>query len=267
MRKSFILGMSLLCMILIGNRYFSFHQHFWLTSSEATQIGLQIWANECAQKVEGLTCWNKGEEFASLGIGHFIWYPEGSTGPFKQTFPDFLRFLKEEGTALPIWLESEPGCPWQSRDEFYQDEKDPRLKELRQLLMATIDKQLFFMINRLDRALPGILRNVSEDKKETVARQFYRLATMPAGLYALVDYTNFKGEGLADKECYQGKRWGLKQVLEQMPAEPADPVEEFVTAAKLILSQRVEASPPERNEQRWLKGWHNRLDTYLRFAQ
>lgn len=37
----------------------------------------------------------------------------------------------------------------------------------------------------------------------------------------------------------------------------------FVNSAKNILNQRVKNSPPERNENQWIKGWLNRLDTYL----
>ncbi|PWU11360.1 MAG: hypothetical protein C5B47_00975, partial [Verrucomicrobia bacterium] len=36
-------------------------------------IGAQVWKNECAGTTSGLTSWNRGEDFASLGIGHFIW--------------------------------------------------------------------------------------------------------------------------------------------------------------------------------------------------
>jgi hypothetical protein len=47
-----------------------------LTQEQAQTIGRQIWKNECGGTQEGLTSWNKGEEFPSLGIGHFIWYPK-----------------------------------------------------------------------------------------------------------------------------------------------------------------------------------------------
>ncbi len=43
-----------------------------ISASEAKAIGKRIWINECGGTVEGLTSWNKGEYFASLGIGHFI---------------------------------------------------------------------------------------------------------------------------------------------------------------------------------------------------
>ena len=48
-----------------------------LTDKQALEIGKRIWANECAGTISGLTSWNKGEAFPSLGIAHFIWYPPG----------------------------------------------------------------------------------------------------------------------------------------------------------------------------------------------
>ena len=36
----------------------------------------------------------------------------------------------------------------------------------------------------------------------------------------------------------------------------------FAEGAARVLQRRVELSPPERNEQRWLPGWMNRVDTY-----
>ena len=46
------------------------------------------------------------------------------------------------------------------------------------------------------------------------------------------------------------------------PNEP-DALFAFVSAASNVLSTRVANAPPQRNEQRWLAGWQNRLQTYL----
>jgi hypothetical protein len=54
-----------------------------LTPRELDVIGHRVWQNECNGTREGLTSWNTGENFASLGIGHFIWYPKGVNGPFE----------------------------------------------------------------------------------------------------------------------------------------------------------------------------------------
>jgi hypothetical protein len=42
-----------------------------------------------------------------------------------------------------------------------------------------------------------------------------------------------------------------------------DPLIEFVTSAKHILSLRVKNAPSERDEEKWLAGWNHRLETYL----
>jgi len=75
---------------------------------------------------------------------------------------------------------------------------------------------------------------------------------------------NFKGEGIAASERYQGQGWGLLQVLQTMLKAPEDqPVMvRYSDAAAEILRLRVSNSPSERNEQRWLDGWLNRVRTY-----
>ena len=64
---------------------------------QVLQLGRRIWRNECRGTYSGLTSWNRGEEFASLGIGHFIWYPEGRQGPFRESFPMLLSYLRRHG--------------------------------------------------------------------------------------------------------------------------------------------------------------------------
>ncbi|RYD29224.1 MAG: hypothetical protein EOP87_18635, partial [Verrucomicrobiaceae bacterium] len=46
-----------------------------LSGAQKAAIGRKIWQNESGGTVNGLTAWNGGEGFPSLGIGHFIWYP------------------------------------------------------------------------------------------------------------------------------------------------------------------------------------------------
>ena len=78
------------------------------------------------------------------------------------------------------------------------------------------------------------------------------------------DYVNFKGEGIKETERYQGKGWGLLQVLEEMEGYPEDRVAtaEFSRAAATVLTRRVANSPSSRGEKRWLAGWLNRCKTY-----
>ena len=44
----------------------------------AKKIGQKIWLNETGGKPDAITSWNANEEFASLGIGHFILFPVGN---------------------------------------------------------------------------------------------------------------------------------------------------------------------------------------------
>jgi hypothetical protein len=259
-----------LVMCLVGILGFFAQDNPLLTLSPelAQRVGLQIWKNECGGKLEGLTTWNQGEEFASLGIGHFIWYPENKQGIFKETFPDLLAFFKANGVQLPAWLDQVKGCPWQTREEFQQAQQDETQQELRQLLAQHVDLQILFMVRRLNQALPTLLKHAPQSQHAHLTFQFYRLACTPEGLYALLDYLNFKGEGIASQEGYQGQGWGLLQVLEQLQgSDPGDSaVEEFVESAKKVLALRVEKAPSERQESRWLKGWYNRLETYCHFS-
>ena len=72
------------------------------------RIGKKIWQNECGGTVAGLTSWNTGENFASLGIGHFIWYPKGVRGPFDESFPELVAFAASRNAKLPEVVRANP---------------------------------------------------------------------------------------------------------------------------------------------------------------
>lgn len=237
-----------------------------LTTERAFDIGLRVWQNECAGTLEGLTSWNQGEEFPSLGIGHFIWYPSNKRGPFVETFPQLLQFFQSKGVSMPRWLEEARFCPWKTREQFLRSKTEKRMVELRRLLKETIALQAQFLALRLEEALPSLLINAgTEERKEKIRSRFESLAALPHGIYALVDYVNFKGLGTSPEEQYAGEGWGLFQVLNAMSNDPSqDPVEEFVRVAKATLQRRVVHSPALRNEQRFLAGWLSRLDSYLK---
>lgn len=234
-------------------------QSVQLSDAQATEIGRRIWKNECAGTVDGLTSWNAGEDFASLGIGHFIWYPDGKRGPFEESFPKLAAYLAVQGVEVPAWLRG--SCPWSSRKEFQADFQSPRMKQLRALLASTIPQQARFAAIRLEQALPKMLAAAPAGQRDRVKSNFQRVAAEPLGFYALMDYVNFKGEGVSPSERYKGQGWGLLQVLETMsPTGSALPA--FARAADTVLTRRVENSPPARNEAKWLPGWRNRLKTY-----
>jgi len=268
-----------------------------LSTADAEWLGERIFANECAAQRACLTSWNEGEDFPSLGIGHFIWFQRNQDEIFAETFPDLLTYLDETGITLPKWLQPNnlitnndgpdgdihagdfsrdisgetpsegKDSPWESRADFYQDIDSPRMEELRTLLDTTRREQAQFIIARLENSIGGIVSQAPSAERERLQRRVEKLSTChsPAGLYALIDYVHFKGTGLAEGERYAGQGWGLQQVLSAM-SDDLPALDSFASAAKATLERRVANAPIERREQRWLKGWHNRIDTYLAAA-
>jgi hypothetical protein len=235
-----------------------------ISDADAKRIGKRVWQNESNGSIAGLTAWNGGEDFASLGIGHFIWYPQGVRGPFEESFPKFLAFARERHAPVPAWLENSPACPWKSRSEFSGAQNSGQMRELRQFLANTVDLQAQFLVARLQQSLAKMLSEAAPAERENVERQFARVAATAHGCYALVDYVNFKGEGVLQSERYRSEGWGLLQVLEGMHGTEggAAATREFSNSAAAILRRRVQNSPPERHEARWLPGWLNRVRTY-----
>lgn len=217
--------------------------------SDETEIGKKIWKNECGGKIDGLVTWNAHEECISCGIGHFIWYPENSSQKFDAMFPKYLAFLKEKNIPIPSFLIPFEHAPWKSREIFLEDDRPPLL---RKWLAETIDLQTEFIIQRTRVSINKILQKSPELKTKIDS-----LMKTPRGLFALIDYLNFKGEGLLKTESYQGKGWGLYQVLLHMQG---DELLHFQASALARLEERVRLAP--KDESRWLQGWKNRIQAY-----
>lgn len=235
------------------------------TEGQKAAIGKKIWQNECAGSVAGLTTWNAGEEFPSMGIGHFIWYPAGFKGRFEESWPSFVAFARERG-ATPPAVALEARSPWKTKAEFQADFKSPRMTALRNWLAGNVGLQTDFIIARSRAALPKILAAAPGSEKARIEANYRKVSTTSQGTYALIDYVNFKGDGTQVSERYNGRGWGLLQVLGEMKEVPsgAAAATEFAAAAKRVLSRRIANSPKERGEKRWEEGWHNRCGTYGR---
>lgn len=236
-----------------------------LSREDAEAIGKKIWRNECNGTVEGLTTWNTGEDFPSLGIGHFIWYVKGRRGPFEESFPSLIRYLRDRGATVPRWVAESNGCPWMTRNEFLREQNSPRMNELRSFLANTVPEQTGFIVRRLELALPKMKQATPNAAgKQRLHDNFYKVASTRTGVYALIDYVNFKGEGIKAEEEYKGEGWGLRDVLLAM--EPTEAGQEsavaFSEAAKQVLNRRIANSPPARGESRWRAGWMNRCESY-----
>ncbi len=241
-------------------------QRYTVTPFQALWVGRRIWQNECQGTVEGLTHWNHGEDFPSLGIGHFLWYPEGRRDRFEETFPGLIDFCRERGAGVPAWLSDVSACPWPTRAAFEAERRSPRMNELRAFLATTITLQAEFIARRLANALPRILKTLDERERPAVASRFDALFRTPQGLYALMDYVNCKGEGINPAERYAGEGWGLLQVLEGMRGFPTgeEAVRAFAASACRVLERRVSLAPHDRRdlERKFLVGWRKRVLGY-----
>jgi hypothetical protein len=237
----------------------------------AKKIGQTIWLNETGGRSEAITSWSANEEFASLGIGHFIWFPVGKWLPYEESFPALLEFMRRKNVRLPAWLDQTqiPANPWRSRAEFRKHANSPQMKELRRFLFDTVAEQTQFMVARAQGAMEKILKTTPDGKeREHIVIQFTRVIRASEDFYPLIDYINFKGEGTNPNEAAMnretGRRqgWGLKQVLLRMNGVTGDPKAvraEFADAAQFVLQQRVRNIPSNRVFE---VGWLRRVATY-----
>lgn len=237
-----------------------------LSEHELMLISRRIYFNETSARPENLIIWNDDEKFVSLGIGHFIWYPEGANKRFDETFPSLINYLQENQVRIPFWLQSacQRGAPWQTKLAFSASKNDPELRELRRILLSTKELQTLFFFDRIHRSIPKILSKVPVDLREKVKNNYNALANTEGGWYPLIDYINFKGTGLKLIERYQEQGWGMLYVLQEMhPVKPgAEALQEFSQAALTVLKRRINNSPEDNNEARWLVGWTKRVNSY-----
>lgn len=243
-----------------------------ITKEQADYIAQKVWQNEGALQDKYLVHWNDGEDFASLGIGHFIWFPKGHSEKFREVFPMVLKSMEEKNTTMPSWLGSQTPCPWNSKAELFEAKakNEKRYAELLMFIKQTMPEQAMFMSQRAFDALPLMLSTIGDSKEKEIIRHRYNKILYNSngtisehGLYILIDYVNFKGEGTLESERYNGQGWGLLQVLQNMDYKEKDRFKAFSDSAKAMLSRRIENSPKARGEERWRIGWNKRLDTYL----
>ncbi len=236
-----------------------------LTATQKASIGRKIWQNESGGKVSGLTHWNDGEEFPSMGIGHFIWYPKGFNGRWTETWPEFVRYATSRGLPVPA-VGRQADCPWPNKTSFTRDFNGAQLSGLRRWLAANIPVQTEFIAYKSRAALPKIMQAAPAAQQARIKGNYDKVASTPNGIYALVDYVNFKGDGTNPREAYAGQGWGLMWVLMEMKNVPSGQAaaREFGAAANRRLDLRIKNSPKARGESRWREGWHNRCNSYGR---
>ncbi len=251
-----------------------------LKDTDYDWIAARIFENEAASQVRYLTFWGEGEDFPSFGIGHFIWFPAGVDAPFDEQFPDMVAYVSQRASSdqpLPQWMQNLVpfDAPWLSKDAFDQAWSSDEMTALREWLQASARWQARYIVATFEQRWQAL--EMPSDKKLQLTTLLQQLANSAPGLFAIIDYYNFKGLGVNPRERYQGQGWGLIQVLQAMPSFGAsidlkagsvtvtdvELVEQFSMAAAERLSLRVELAPAERNENRWLPGWLKRLQGYL----
>ena len=107
--------------LLLISTLFSSSIH--LSQKDANYVAKKVWQNEGAGKDKYLVWWNKGEDFASVGIGHFIWFSKGHSERFREVFPMYVDFMAKKGEKLPSWLHTNTAFPWKTKAEFFKAKK------------------------------------------------------------------------------------------------------------------------------------------------
>jgi len=248
-----------------------------LTDKQLLEIGIKVWQNQCGiwdrpGKIthgmkDDITSWE--DNYAQIGIGQYIWYSADETKNFQEDWPRVAQSLKDAGYPIEDWMLGV--CPWNSSEEFLADFDGDRLKSLRKMLAkkALITEQARCIATRLDESLNKITTaidgetGITDDEKAALKRliieNFYQVATAhyPRGLYTLMDYVHFKGEGVLHTETIDGVGWGLRQVLEQMSNKimvKKGAIVAFADAAMNIF-------PSRKKNVAFVK----RMETYLNF--
>lgn len=238
-----------------------------ISEFDAKKLGMVIWNNEAEKRIDLLAYWGSYSTFPEIGIGHYIWYPQGQTGPYTAQFPPLCAYLESRGVQFPQWLLEAylaGGAPWQTREEFLYDTQ--RTNELRQFLAATVDLQTQFMIKRLEDEWADILAAAPSERQAQMQLYFELMRSSLLGTYALVDYLNFKGSGLNPREERNGHRFGLLQVMLDLPdgLNEENITKAFAICAARRLVNYIAEFAPEYRPVKFLAGWVKRVSTYSR---
>ena len=218
-----------------------------LTPNEETKLISFIAKKEFGGDWSKSVDWNPEEDFPSLGLGHYLWFPEGSKAPFNESFKDFIRFAYERdqkddlGLKFPEVLKLNNGeiapAPWSTRDAFLKAKKSGALEELVSFISNEKVRKLqleYQLSHAKDVAEKAIVYNGEAGDQKALSTTEERGAFLrellqhPEGVALLVHYPTFKGDGFSPKERYASgdgnKGWGFFQVLDQAVKLPdSDP--------------------------------------------
>lgn len=223
-------------------------------------IALKIFMNETGGKMENVLSWSKNESFANLGIGHFIWYGNHRE-IYEETFPDFITYVQFLDPSLKIpKLLTYKKCPWESKEEFDKMKKSKTGRKLVKFLLnhEVVQHQMNFMVEKLKL----ISNNLSQEESLQFIKKFKKIHETDNGVFALLDYTNFKGFGTNPNERYNNQGWGLYQVFQEIEFNDRfknNPVIVFKEKCRLVLLRRIKNNPIDK---KYRKGWLKRINKY-----
>lgn len=218
------------------------------TSSQDSQMIDQIKQNESGDTNgnEWYAWWNSTEHFPSMGFAHFIWWTNTGHG---NSFYDMMSYITQSKwitvpPELKFLQNTNPPSNWKDLSSM---QGDPKYSTITDFLSRNDVKKAGYDFIRDSR-----LYSLSQKLTGDTLNKFNQLAKWPKGAYILIDYVNFKWEGLTGSN-----QWGLKQVLENMsnPTDPVDAAKKFRDSAQKLLAAR-------RDSGKYIAGWTNRLNTY-----
>ena len=231
-----------------------------INDTQAEMIALKISDNEDTREQLRLIRWPDEDEFSSLGIAPFFWHPHKAESA-ELNFNDLLEHLALSHN-LPEWLNEVTTPPWDSREDFFSARHDAFKYQLRDFLQQTKSDQVQYLIKNLEANLPRMLKEVKNPFARMHAYEnFYHVAVLENGVYALLDYSVFMGNGLSSEDRHKNLGWGLVHVLENMRGNAENLVQAFASTAEVLLMRRIESLP--NDERRHLIEWRRRINTYV----
>jgi hypothetical protein len=263
---------------------------FLQNSQDRKRLIQRIWQRESHGNIAGLTAWNQGEDFASVGFNHSLWQRER-----KSTINYFAEFAHVQGlTNIPQEL-SAPLPDYLNTQEKWQNALDDaatqtpsthagkKLHELQKFFLRdeVQDLQLDFILQDLQqfrRSLFTAVNKVTDEDRRArwqaqlsaIEANYDWLARDESSFLAMFDYLSFKGNGfeegnisigLSSRNVTLDTHWGLLQVLARLDrkAFSQDPLKAFTQAGSLVLQERAERW---QEDKKWILGWTNRLSDY-----
>jgi hypothetical protein len=200
-----------------------------LTPELLHKLAANVLRNETGCRPMDIVKWNKNENFPSLGLMHSIWFPPGVNHAYGQSFPEMWQFLRKKALAagsppVPAFMQSEKtGAAW-AETEFRVPDRETadEIATLKKFLAEpkVLEWQKEFIVRRAQKSFSRVLAAIEPGPKRQEAFSYLkRLLATDRGVISVIDYVNFKGEGLIPVKVdgfTQPISWGFRPVLEKM---------------------------------------------------